>query len=437
MKTWKVGVATLAVVLVCGSAATAQIADDAAAVLNESAKGIQQLKGIHYKSKKYGVGALAALIDGDGEVKQIRAGGDPKRSPIWAKGQVAEPGKGKAQFEVSTDGKTISWLDAPANVLFKRPFVDRTDQQRFLSRGQQLAILEFTEAAPFAKDLKAEKLEMAGATEVHGEACQVVRASWNNGERSTTWYIAVVDHLPRKIEQAFGGGKEPLAQGTEIWDVKTNELKATELAIPLPNGFKLDEQNEQVKPQPDAANPPVDQPIPEKPSPLLSPDSAAPDFEARDSNDQTVKLSAAKGSVVVLSFWGTMFPKSDLTNKVAQEVYETYKDKGVKVYGLACRESSPKDAADHAKEQKLTFPIVPQADQISASYKVVGFPSLCVINRDGRIVQSFQGTVTKDEVVKAVDAAINGTKLETKKDEPKKEEPKKAPPAPAPVPVKK
>jgi peroxiredoxin len=405
MLNWKTLSAAAAVAIAsAGFQARAQVNEDAKAVLDASAQAIGLMKGVNYKSKLYGVGALAALIDGEGDVKQARTAADPKRTMFWARGQLAEPGKGKSAFAVSSDGKTVWWEDAPSNVLYERPYQERTDQDRALSKGRQISLMEFMESVPFNKELKAEKLEITGAGEVRGQPCQIVKASWENGNRSFTWYISLVDNLPRKVEQAFGGGKEPLARGIEIWDVKQEELTAEMIQLPLPSGWKPDKAS---PPQiPELAKQQIEQAPAAPPVLGLGPGTDIPAFSLSDTAGQKVDSANFKGSVVLLSFWGPLFPKSDATNAIAQKIHEAYKDKGVKVYGVACREAAEGDAVNYAKSKNYTFPNLVKGDDICASYKVVGFPGLYVIGPDSKVAAFFQGTTTEAAVNQAVESAL-------------------------------
>lgn len=423
------------------SAAQAQVAEDATGVLKDAAKAVQELKSITYKSHLYGKGPLEKLIDGNGTLKMVRQGTDPKHCPIWVEGDVLEPGKGKVQFLVSTDGKSIWWEDAPANVLNKHPFIERTDAAGNLNRGQQVAILELAEPSPFSRELKAEKLAITGAEKVHGEMCKVVTASWANPDRTSTWYISVADNLPRKLEQAVGGAANGLVKGTEIWDVKTDaNLKAEDMAIALKKGYKLVEPPPQPeKPanfDPNQPNQP-NLPPPAPPELGLKAGSEAPDFDLKSSEGKSVKLSSMRGNTVVLSFFGTMFAKSNDANQVVQEVTSAMKDK-VKAVGLACREDSDKTVSDYAKSKNLTFTMVPKADTAVDPFRVVGFPSVYVIDGEGKVAAFFQGNVTKEQLTKAVEEAGKpaGAKAPTPKGATDKPAPEKGAPERKPAPGK-
>lgn len=398
-----------------GSTAAAQVADDAAALLKESAEAIRGLKGVSYKSKLYGLGPLKPIMDGDADVRQIRNPNSPKTSPTWIKGAVAEIGKNKTSVYVTSNGKSIRWQDDPQNTVFERPFGDRNDAQRIFGLGSQVVMQEFNETAPLTKELTAAKLEITGTADIHGENCKVVVASWDGGIRSTTWWISAKDKLPRKVELTHGGNnpdpEKRLAKGTEIWDLKLDPaMKEADFFIPVPAGYKEDKQDAPIAPPKPVQNPndPNNPPLPAGPvaDPILgpAPNSDAADFELKDTAGQTVKLSSAKGSVVVLSFGGSRFPKSAANNAALESLTETYKGKNVKFYGVACREASDQAAADYVKTQKWSFPTLLGGDKIVNSYKVVGFPAICVVSTDGKVSKFLQGPTTKE----AIDLAIQG-----------------------------
>jgi len=397
-----------------GSSAAAQVADDAAALLKESAEAIKAVTGVSYKAKLYGLGPLKPIMDGEADVKLVRNTINPKMSTVWVKGSVAEIGKGRASVFVTANPRTIRWQDDPQNTVFERPANDRNDAQRVFGLGSQVLMQEFTEMAPFAKDLAASKLDITGTADVHGENCKIVVASWDNGVRSTTWWISAKDKLPRKVELTHGANnpdvEKRLAKGTEIWDLKADpSMKEADFFIVVPNGYKEDKQDAPVAPKVqnnDLTNPQL--PAGPVPDPILglAVGTEAPDFDLTDTASKAVKLSSAKGNVVVLSFGGSRFPKSTLTNGIVQKLSESYNGKNVKFYGVACREASNQDATDFVKGQKWTFPTLLDGDKIVNNYKVVGFPAVYVLGTDGKVSKFFQGPVTKDEIDTAIQEAL-------------------------------
>lgn len=402
-----------------GGIANAQVNEDAKTLLTESSNAIKALKGVQYKSKLYGLGALKPIMDGDGEVKQLRPTPDLKTSAMWIKGAVAEIGKGKSPVHVMTNGMTVRWQDDPSNTVFERPVYDRNDASRVLGLGTQVTLAEFKDPAPMAKELGAPELKITGEESIRGETCKVIVASWDAGMRTTTYWISTKDKLPRKVELAHGGNnpdpEKRLAKGTEIWDVKAlPDLKVTDLIIPVPSGYKEDKQEaSQAKAQDPNANPQLN-PVPAGPVPDpvlgLPVSTEVPDFELKDTAGKAVKLSNPenRGNVVVLTFGGSRFPKSTTNFSVIQALADANKGKGVKFIGVTCREESEQAAKDFVAGQKLTFPVLTGGDAICTPYRVVGFPSTYVIDGQGKVSKFFQGPVTRDALEAAIDAASKG-----------------------------
>jgi peroxiredoxin len=410
MMNWRIGAA---VVLAAGAAfgfeARAQVEENAAKVLQDSAAAITKINGITYRSKLYGVGALKDIMDGEGEIRQVRvAGKSGRNAPASINGAVKELGKGKTPIKAATDGAIVEWIDDPSNTHFKRPATDRNDAQRVMSLGSQLVVAEFSEPEPFSKQLKAQKVELKSNEQVQGVDCQVVLVSWENGLRSEMWWIGTGDKLPRKIEMAHGQNRD-LAKGTEIWEVKlTPDLTLADLALKAPAGYKEDFQT--APPPPPVVKQPVQPNTPPAPPPVVGipPGTTAPEFDLKSNGGTSVKLSSLKGNVVVLTFGGSRFPKTDVVNGIVGQVVEANKGKNVQAFTLACREESDEAAIEHAKKAGVSFPVLLGADTVRNEYRVAGFPFTYVLTADGRVSKAFQGNVSRQQLDQAVEAALRG-----------------------------
>jgi len=393
------------------SSAFAQVDAEAKALLNQSADAIKALKGMSYTAKLYGLGALKPIMDGEGEVKQIRSTTDPRFSALWIKGTVAEIGKGKTAVFVTGTPRTIRWQDDPQNTVFERPVTDRVDATRILGLGSQILMAEFKEVSPYTTILSAPKLEIRGEEAVHGENCKVVVASFDSVRSVTTW-ISTNDKLPRKVEMAhLEANADPdkrIAKGTEIWNFKPlPDLKESDLAIPVPAGYKEDKQEAPAKTaQPADPQNPTNSSAP-TPDPVLGlpVGSDAPEFDLKDVTGKSAKLSSLKGDVTVVVFAGSRFPKSAQAGDVVQSVVDAYKGKNVKFFAVTCREENDQAAKGFAAAHKWSFPVLTGGDALCTPYRVVGFPSTYVIGADGKVSKFFQGVVSKDELNSAIQAA--------------------------------
>src|SRR5262249_22206730 len=117
----------------------------------------------------------------------------------------------------------------------------------------------------------------------------------------------------------------------------------------------------------------------------VSPDDLAPDFELKTDAGEAIRLSSLKGNVVLLDFWGTWCPPCKASSPEIQKIADRYKDKPVKVLGLAVREQNADAPTTFWKDQKHTFPLLLSADDVAKSYHIRTFPAFFVIGKEGEV----------------------------------------------------
>jgi peroxiredoxin len=120
--------------------------------------------------------------------------------------------------------------------------------------------------------------------------------------------------------------------------------------------------------------------------------SAAPDFTVQDS-DHKVTLSAYRGQVVVLNFWGSFCPPCIEETPSLQQMQTRLKARGVVVVGVSIDED---DAAYHKflKDYRIDLITVRDgAQKSSALYGTFGWPETYVIDRKGILRRKFIGAV--------------------------------------------
>ena len=137
----------------------------------------------------------------------------------------------------------------------------------------------------------------------------------------------------------------------------------------------------------------------------LSVGSPAPDFEAVDQTGTTVRLSALRGSPVVLVF----YPGDDTPGCTRQlcefrDRWSAYKDARVKVFGV-----NPQGAASHTKfVEKFGFPfpiLVDSGGEIASAYHAGGrlvWRTVYGIGSDGRVAFVERGMPSPDVVLAAL-----------------------------------
>jgi thiol-disulfide isomerase/thioredoxin len=142
----------------------------------------------------------------------------------------------------------------------------------------------------------------------------------------------------------------------------------------------------------------------------------APDFSAKDLNDQSVKLSDYKGKVVLINFWATWCDpcREEIPWLIALQ--NKYSPKGFTVLGLAMdEEGKPVVAPFVAKErydvegQKLpmNYPIAIGGESIAEKFGgLLGYPTSVLISRNGKQIKRVTGVINEDEISKLIEGAL-------------------------------
>jgi cytochrome c biogenesis protein CcmG/thiol:disulfide interchange protein DsbE len=130
----------------------------------------------------------------------------------------------------------------------------------------------------------------------------------------------------------------------------------------------------------------------------------APDFSLQDANGKTLKLSEFKGKVVLVDFWATWCGPCKIEIPWFIEFQRKYKDRGFSVIGVSMDENGWQVVKPFLEELKVNYPVVLGTEEISAAYGGVEvLPTTFIIDKQGRIVATHQGLVSKDEMEKTIE----------------------------------
>lgn len=130
------------------------------------------------------------------------------------------------------------------------------------------------------------------------------------------------------------------------------------------------------------------------PRPLLE-----KDFTLRDLHNRPLRLSRFAGRPIILCFFSPRC--GDCKEEVPQlnELYMSHRKDGLVVIGVGVK--YPEEIREFVKEQKITYPVVVDADlTVSKDFGVFFLPHLVFINRQGKIVSSVAGKVPLEELQK-------------------------------------
>jgi len=122
---------------------------------------------------------------------------------------------------------------------------------------------------------------------------------------------------------------------------------------------------------------------------------AAPDFELpRLGASGRLSLASLKGKVVVLNYWASWCPPCRGESPVLERWHKRISRQNATVLGIDVLDVDS-DAIAFARRYGLTYPSVRDGDgDTRRSFGVTGQPETILIDRRGRIAQTFRGPVT-------------------------------------------
>jgi acetyl esterase/lipase len=127
----------------------------------------------------------------------------------------------------------------------------------------------------------------------------------------------------------------------------------------------------------------------------------APEIDGLDLEDRPLKLSEYRGRVVLLSFWGTWcFPCMKLVPH-ERELAAAYQGQPFDIVGVNCADEAEKARAAAARAGMTWRSFRDQAGDrpaITKDWKILGFPTLYLIDHHGTIRKRWVGSPPPDEL---------------------------------------
>ncbi len=127
---------------------------------------------------------------------------------------------------------------------------------------------------------------------------------------------------------------------------------------------------------------------------------AIPDFELPTLDGRKVRLSALRGSPVLINFWATWCGPCKQEMPLLVEQYNWNKGKGLRVLAIdTLANDNRDDMRAFVRQFNVNFDVlVDETDAIAGGWEVMGLPTTFFIRPDGVVAKVHVGQLTADQL---------------------------------------
>jgi len=115
----------------------------------------------------------------------------------------------------------------------------------------------------------------------------------------------------------------------------------------------------------------------------------------------SVHLSQLKGKLIMLEFWFPYCTGCVQAVPDINEIQETYKNKGLLVFGVEFQRPDSLGLSDYIAKAKIKYPTLYSGKKVALKYGVSAGPTVFLINKEGKIVYANIG-FQKEGLIKAI-----------------------------------
>ena len=151
------------------------------------------------------------------------------------------------------------------------------------------------------------------------------------------------------------------------------------------------------------------QPQPAAPAGPTEVGDAMPAYSAKLLDGTAYDLAADKGKVVLINVWATWCGPCRFEIPELQKLHDQHAAHGFKVVGVSVDEGDPAEVKQFVTDQKMTYPVVVDAEgRIASVLQTTVLPTSVLVDRNGKIVWRQIGAIAPHDpkLTRALDAAL-------------------------------
>ena len=136
-----------------------------------------------------------------------------------------------------------------------------------------------------------------------------------------------------------------------------------------------------------------------------APEPEAPGFTLERLDGGSVTLADLRGKVVVLDFWATWCPPCEFQIPILNDVHARLDGERVAILGVSVDTEGPEKVRAYLDEHPAEYPILMGSEALARKFGAPGFPSLIVVDPQGRVDQIHVGLMEAEELEEAIGRA--------------------------------
>lgn len=134
----------------------------------------------------------------------------------------------------------------------------------------------------------------------------------------------------------------------------------------------------------------------------------APDFTLNDAEGEPIKLSAYRGTVVLLNFWATWCVPCRQEIPWFVEFQRSNRQRGFAVLGVSMDEGGWRSVRPFLENRHVNYPVMIGSDEVAARFGGLdALPLTLIIDRSGRVATVHAGLCTKEEYERDINSVLN------------------------------
>jgi len=136
----------------------------------------------------------------------------------------------------------------------------------------------------------------------------------------------------------------------------------------------------------------------------IAPLGSAPEFALPLLGGGEVELAKLRGKTVILDFWATWCAPCEVQMPILDALWRDAGDDRVMIVGISVDTDPPATIADWIGERGIAYPIALGDQDLAMRYGLLGFPSLVLIDPEGRIQARHTGVWSREEIEARLEA---------------------------------